>query len=70
MLISVIAIVRVFTNKHYEGSPLWDSVEVQVYYGASFGSENETSTFTEQSPPPCFDVHVVYMWTFGATVTK
>lgn len=43
---------------------------VQVHYGASFGFENETSTFTEQSPPPCFDVHVVYMWTFGATVTK
>lgn len=41
---------------------------VQVHYGASFGSENETSTFTEQSPR--FDVHVVYMWTFGAIVTK
>jgi len=68
MLISVITIVRVFTNKHYEGSPLWDSVGVQVHYGASFGSENETSTFTEQSPR--FDVHVVYMWTFGAIVTK
>lgn len=42
---------------------------VQVHYGASFGSENETSTFTEQSPP-YFDVHVVYMWMFGATATK
>lgn len=42
---------------------------VQVHYGASFGFENETSTFTEQSPPR-FDVHVVYMWMFGAIVTK